>query len=200
MLVIGLTGSIGTGKSTVAMLLEREKIPVHDADECVHKLLAHDEEAIQDVGKLFPPALQNGRIDRKILRELVLEDPQKIRDLEEILHPKVEKSQQQFINYHRQQNEEEFIVLEIPLLYERGYEKLCDSVVVVTCSQKEQKKRLKQRSNISEDHVEKLLAMQWPNDWKVNQADYVIDTEGPMSHTMVQLEAVFEDILSKTLD
>ncbi len=115
MIVVGLTGSMGTGKTTVAKILKEHGIAVHDADATVHVLLESDLKTFQDIAEHFPNAIRNQKVDRKILREIVLSDSKKMSILEGLLHPQVEASQQNFLKKH-QEMQTELVVLEIPLL------------------------------------------------------------------------------------
>ncbi len=186
MQIIGLTGSMGTGKTTVALMLKDKGIPVHDADATVHALLESDQATIQQIESHFPTSVHNHQVDRKILREIVLANPEKMATLESLLHPKVETSQKDFLKKHQTQ----LVVLEIPLLYEKGYQRLCDHVIVVTCSPEVQQQRLNERPNLTRFEIDAILSLQWPCEKKIALADYVINTTGPTTKTIEQLEAI----------
>ncbi|MEN8235957.1 MAG: dephospho-CoA kinase [Pseudomonadota bacterium] len=193
MQVIGLTGSIGTGKSAVATMLKDKGIPVHDADATVHQLLESDAATIQQLEKYFPEAIESQQVNRKALRKIALGDLKKMKILEGILHPKVKTSQQEFLAKHRER-QIPLVVLEIPLLYEKGYQRLCDYVIVVTCSAKAQQQRLYKRPNLTHSEIDAILSLQWSSEKKVSLADYVINTTGPKSNTLEQLEKIMKGI------
>lgn len=193
MQIIGLTGSMGTGKSTVALMLKDKSFPVHDADAFVHRMLESDQATIQQLKELFPTAVHNQQVNRKTLRELVLADVKKMSLLENLLHPQVESSQQDFSEKHREL-QTPLVVLEIPLLYEKGYQRLCDAVIVVTCSPEVQQMRLNKRTNLTASDIDAILSLQWPSEKKIAFADYVINTDGPRAKTLEQLEYILNDL------
>lgn len=193
MQIIGLTGSIGTGKTTVALMLKDMGISVHDADATVHELLESDQATIEQLKKHFPTVVHDQKVDRKILREIVLAEPEKMSFLENLLHPQVEASQRVFLNKH-QKLQTPLVVLEVPLLFEKGYQRLCDQVIVVTCSHGTQQQRLSKRPNLTRSDIDAILSLQWASEKKAALADYVLDTTGPRAETQTQLETIIQHL------
>ncbi|TDK30380.1 dephospho-CoA kinase [Rhizobium deserti] len=173
MIIIGLTGSIGMGKSTTAAMFEQEGIPVNDADAVVHELYRGD--AVGPVAEAFPGTLKDGAIDRQELSRQLSVDPGKLRLLESIVHPLVRQREADFLNHHREAGAE-IVVLDIPLLFETEGEERVDVVVVVSCDPQIQKQRVLARPGMSEDKLEMILARQVPDREKREKADFIIDT------------------------
>jgi dephospho-CoA kinase len=173
MIVIGLTGSIGMGKSTTAAMFEQEGVPVNDADAAVHDLYRGN--AVGPVAEAFPGTLKNGVIDRQELSRQLSLDPGKLPLLESIVHPLVRQREVDFLN-HQKKAGAEVVVLDIPLLFETGGEERVDAVVVVSCDPQLQRQRVLARPGMSEDKLEMILARQVPDCEKRRKADFVIDT------------------------
>jgi dephospho-CoA kinase len=173
MIVIGLTGSIGMGKSTTAAMFEQEGVPVNDADAAVHDL--YRGKAVGPVAEAFPGTLKNGVIDRQELSRQLSWDPGKLPLLEAIVHPLVRQREVDFLN-HQKKAGAEVVVLDIPLLFETGGEERVDTVVVVSCDPQLQRQRVLARPGMSEDKLEMILARQVPDGEKRRKADFVIDT------------------------
>jgi|ERR1700722_13894503 len=195
MLVIGLTGSIGMGKSTAAVLLRKLGLPVHNSDRAVHNLLRKGGKAVKPVARFFPQALKHGAIDRKILGQSVFGHPRKLRQLEKILHPLVRKSQKNFLVKARKQKLKA-AVLEIPLLFETKAEKRCDAVLCVMAPKTLQKKRVMQRPGMTAARFKAIVKQQMPDGEKRRRADYIIDTGKSVADTKKQLTAVLDKLLS----
>jgi dephospho-CoA kinase len=172
-IILGLTGSIGMGKSTTANMFRAEQIPVHDADQTVHQLYTN--EAVIPLRKLFPTAIVNGIVDRKELGRIVLADRIKMRQLEKVVHPMVREKEMLFLQNARD-NGTFLVVLDIPLLYETGGENRVDAVVVVSVSFDEQRKRVLARGGMTEEKFKSILKNQLPDEEKIKRADFVIDT------------------------
>lgn len=177
MKIIGLTGSIGMGKSVTANLLRRLGIPVHDSDAAVHHLLSPRGSAFKIVAQTFPEAWdkKNHIIDRRKLGEIIFSDSEKKRLLESILHPYVWRSQRQFV-LRSQRMGKKRVVLDIPLLYETGAERRCDSVIVVTAPSFIQRLRVLNRFNMTPEKFSAILTAQIPDVEKRRRADIVIQT------------------------
>ncbi|MBK8173969.1 MAG: dephospho-CoA kinase [Rhodospirillales bacterium] len=173
MIILGLTGSIAMGKSTAAGMFRRLGIPVHDADQAVHRLLAARGAAVPLVERAFPGVVDCGAIDRKRLGARVFGDDRALRLLERILHPLVAREREHFLGQARRQRRS-LVVLDIPLLYETGAETLCDAVVVVSAPQFLQLTRLLQRSNMTRERIAAITARQMPDAQKRRRADFVI--------------------------
>lgn len=173
MIVLGLTGSIGMGKSTTAQMFRSQNIPVHDADHTVHEL--YKNEAVAPLTKLFPSAVTNNTVDRKILGGIVLENSDQMKLLENIVHPLVWQKEQEFLVKSRADGAF-LVVLDIPLLFETGGDKRVDAVLVVTASAQIQKQRVLAREDMSEQKFNSILKRQLPDIEKRKKADFVIDT------------------------
>jgi dephospho-CoA kinase len=173
MIVLGLTGSIGMGKSTTARLFAEEGVPVNDADQVVHRLYAG--EAVEPVGRAFPGAVVNGAVDRLELSRQLAENPAKFRELEAIVHPLVREHERRFVEQNRSRGEP-LIVLDIPLLFETGGADRVDRIAVVSCGPEEQRRRVMARPGMTEEKFALILSRQMPDADKRARADYVIDT------------------------
>jgi len=173
MYVLGLTGSIGMGKSTTANIFRKLHIPVFDADATVHAL--YQGAAALLVGARFPEALTDGRIDRAVLRAEVLRDSTALKDLEAIIHPLVQIERAQFLARSRSQGTR-LAVLDIPLLMETGQEKACDGILVVTAPEAVQKARLLERKGMTAEEFEIILAKQMKDADKRLRAHFILDT------------------------
>ena len=173
MIVLGLTGSIGMGKSTTAKMFVEEGVPVHDSDEAVHRLYAGI--AAPLIEARFPGTVVDGTVDREKLSKAVLGDPQALRDLERIVHPLVRADTDAFLARHRAAGVP-LAVLDIPLLFETGGRDRVDQVVVVTAPADVQRERVLARPGMSEEKFAAILARQVPDAEKREKADHVIDT------------------------
>ena len=173
MIVLGLTGSIGMGKSTTAKMFAEEGVPVHDSDEAVHRLYAGI--AAPLIEARFPGTVVDGTVDREKLSKAVLGDPQALRDLERIVHPLVRADADAFLARHRAAGVP-LAVLDIPLLFETGGRDRVDQVVVVTAPADVQRERVLARPGMSEEKFAAILARQVPDAEKRQKADHVIDT------------------------
>jgi dephospho-CoA kinase len=175
MIVLGLTGSIGMGKTTAAAALRRRGVPVHDADREVHRLLAGDARAIAAVEAAFPGVAAGGVIDRGELGRRVFGDPAALARLEAILHPLVRRSERRFLRRARAAGAG-IAVLDIPLLFETGAERRCDLVVVVSAPEFIQAARVLRRPGMTPARLAAIRARQTPETDKRRRADYVIPT------------------------
>lgn len=174
MIKIGLTGSIGMGKSETAKIFSSLGIPVYDADASVHKLYENGNTGALAIKKLFPKAISgDGSVDRKILSGIVVGNKTNIKKLEEMIHPLLKKDR---LDFFEKNINEKIVVLDIPLLFETKGESQVDYVVVVSTSDNIQKKRVLERPNMTKDKFEKILLSQMPNDTKCQKADFIIDT------------------------
>ena len=173
MIILGLTGSIGMGKSTTAKMFVEEGVPVHDSDETVHRL--YRGKAAPLIEAEFPGTVVNGTVDRERLAAAVLNDQEKLRRLGEIVHPLVRADQQIFTARHREAGAP-LIVLDIPLLFEVGATDRVDDILVVTAPPDVQKARVMSRPGMTETKFAAILANQVPDREKRRNADFVIDT------------------------
>lgn len=160
MIVIGLTGSIGMGKTTTAKLFAAEGIPVLDSDAVVHDL--YSAEAVPMIEAAFPGTTISGTVDRLELANILRENPANFRKLEAIVHPLVRERQEAFLRKAREENQN-FAVLDIPLLFETGGETRVDKVVVVSCAPEIQRQRVLSRPGMTEEKFEMILARQMPD-------------------------------------
>ena len=175
MVILGLTGSIGMGKSTAAADFRRLRVAVHDADETVHALMAPGGAAFDQICQVFPGVRSKVGIDRKRLGDLVFADMAALKKLEAILHPLVRKQKTEFLKRSalRRQN---LVVLDVPLLFETGGEAKCDAVVVVTAPTFVQRARVMARPGMTTEKFESILAKQVPDLIKRKSADFVVQT------------------------
>ncbi|GGE07009.1 dephospho-CoA kinase [Aureimonas endophytica] len=173
MIVLGLTGSIGMGKSTTAALFEAAGVPVHSADAAVHRL--YDGPLAPAIEAAFPGTVRDGRVDRERLGQRVLGDAPAIAALEAIVHPAVRREEEAFLAKARAEGAP-LAVLDIPLLFETGGEGRCDKVLVVTAPAPVQRARVLARPGMSEAKFAAILARQVPDAEKRRRADFVLDT------------------------
>lgn len=187
--VLGLTGSIGMGKSTAARMLRGMGLAVHDADAAVHRLLAKGGRAVPEIATAFPDAVRDGAVDRRALGARVFNDPNALDRLEAILHPKVRAEARRFIEARRYRGDP-LVVLDIPLLYETGGEKLCDAVAVVSAPRFVQEARVLTRPGMTRDKLAAIRAQQLPDREKRRRADFVVPTGLGRLHTLRSLRRV----------
>src|SRR5437868_5011348 len=192
MLVIGLTGSIGMGKSAVAARLRALGIAVCDADAEVHKL--YEGEAAPAIEAAFPGTTAAGKVDRNKLSARVVHDPAAIRQLEQIVHPMLGTSRQKFFD-NAEKSGAPVAVVDVPLLFETGGEKRVDAVVVVTTSPENQRERILARGTMTGEALDAILARQLPDAEKRKRADFVVDT----SHGLDPVRAQIKDILAEVV-
>jgi dephospho-CoA kinase len=190
MIILGLTGSIGMGKSTTAKLFEEAGVPVYDADAAVHKI--YEGEAAAAIEAAFPGTTAEGRVDRNKLSAKVVHDPAAMKRLEQIVHPMLGASRQKFL-HDAEQSGAPVAVVDIPLLFETGGEKRVDAVVVVTTTPEIQRQRILERDNMTGEKLEAILARQLPDAEKRKRADFVVDT----SHGHDPVRARIRDILDQ---
>jgi len=190
MIVLGLTGSIGMGKSTTASLFAEAGVPVYDADATVHTV--YEGEAAPAIEAAFPGTTADGKVDRAKLSARVVHDPAALRQLEQIVHPMLRAYHQKFIE-DAERSGAPVAVVDVPLLFETGGEKRVDAVVVVTTSPENQRERILARGNMSSEALDAILARQMPDDEKRRRADFVVDT----SHGLDPVRARIRDILAK---
>src|SRR5690348_4901103 len=189
MLILGLTGSIGMGKTTTAKLFEEAGVPVYDADAAVHQL--YEGEAAPLIEAAFPGTTAGGKVDRAKLSERVVHDQAAMRQLEQIVHPMLGASRKKFFD-HAEAAGAPVVVVDVPLLFETGGEKRVDAVVVVTTSPELQRERVLARGTMDEEKFNSILARQMPDAEKRKRADFVVDT----SHGLDPVRARIRDILS----
>ena len=174
--LLGLTGSIGMGKSTTAAMFLKRGIPVWDADSTVHKLYAKNGAAVKFFNQEIPSAVSNGEVSRVVLKKLIKEDINNLKKIEQIVHPLVAKDRLTFIENSKKYNAP-LIVLDIPLLFETGFYKLVDYIAVVTVDYTTQKQRVLDRESMTEEMFTQILDKQVSNEEKKRKADFIIPTE-----------------------
>jgi len=190
MIILGLTGSIGMGKSTTAKLFAEAGVPVYDADAAVHKL--YEGEAAPAIEAAFPGTTVHGRVERALLSARVVHDPAAMKQLEQIVHPMLGASRQKFFG-DAERSGAPVVVVDVPLLYETGGEKRVDAVVVVTTSPQNQRERILARGTMTNEVLDSILARQLPDAEKRRRADFVVDT----SHGLEPVRARIRDILDQ---
>ncbi|QEE12998.1 dephospho-CoA kinase [Bartonella krasnovii] len=193
MKVIGLTGSIAMGKSTVADFFKQAGVPVFSADEAVHQLYK-SEPVVSLITHMFPNVIEDGKINRLKLSKVLIGDKEKLQTLEKIIHPLVQKKEEEFIETARRQ-EKELVVLEIPLLFETNGEKRVDSVVVVSATRAIQKARVMIRQDMNEEKFSFIDARQMSDEEKRKRADFIIDTGKDLENTRKQVLYVIKNLL-----
>ena len=193
MKVIGLTGGIGMGKSTAAAAFRRARIPVFDADACVHQLQARGGRAVRIIEATFPGTTTNGAVDRALLRQAVLGKPDALKQLESILHPMVREEEKRFLGRARRSGVHA-AVLDIPLLLETPKRPYVDSVLVVSAPRAIQIHRVRLRRRMSQADIEAVLARQMPDAEKRRQADIIIRTGLSRYHTLKALSRVIQGL------
>ena len=197
MLLIGLTGSIGMGKSETAKMFARHGVPVCDSDAIVHGLYDEGGAAVQPVGEAFPQALvqgqidRQGRIDREVLSRCVVGKPEAIARLEGIVHPLVAQAQRSVLQGFAASGTK-MVVLDIPLLFETKGEKRVDVVIVVSAPSAVQRKRVLQRPGMSAGKFEVILNKQMPDADKRARADFVVDTSQGFAQAEAQVVAIID--------
>ena len=188
MIILGLPGSIGMGKSTTAQLFREAGVPVYDADATVHSL--YEGEAAPAIEAAFPGTTVGGRVDRALLSAQVVHDPEGMRRLEGIVHPMLGASRQKFLE-EAERSGAKVAVVDVPLLYETGGERRVDAVVVVTTTPDIQRRRILARDNMTNEKLDAILARQLPDAEKRQRADFVVDT----SHGLDPVRVRIRDIL-----
>ncbi len=196
MKLIGLTGSIATGKSTVAKMFKDMGFYVIDADEIAHSVYKKGERAYFEIIKTFGESIlgENGEINRKKLGKLVLNDKEKLSLLEKIVHPAVEQKRLGILEMIKKENPHAFVIYDVPLLFEKNLKSMFDCVILVYVPQEVQIKRLMERDHISKNEALKKLSLQLPIDEKRKLADIVIDNSKTLAETRKQVESIAEKI------
>lgn len=194
--LVGLTGSIGMGKTETAKMFARLGVPVYDADAVVHKLYQPGGGAVAKIAEVFPDSVTDGRVDRVRLGMHVTGNPESFRTLEAIVHPLVAREQQQFLKEATDAGAD-MVVLDIPLLFETGGHARMDAVVVVSAPEEVQRSRVLARPGMTEDRLKGILTKQMPDAEKRAQAHFVIETDKGLSHAFEQVKAVVQALHEK---
>lgn len=196
MIVVGLTGSLAMGKTTVARMFADLGVPVFESDSVVHNLLKNSVRVKKAIKSAFPNVFEEGNISRLKLGNIVFENPKKLRHLENILHPPFMTKLHSFIQIQKKRGAS-VIILDVPLLFETGIDNICDIVVVVTADPGIQRKRAIVRSDMTKDRFKTILARQISDQQKQDRADYIISTNGPKNETRRSVERIYKKIISK---
>ena len=198
MKIIGLTGSIGMGKTTVAEMFANAGIPTQNADGVVHDLLTVGGDAVEPISTIFPTALgtdNNGEryIDRKIMGDMVFHDGEKLKQLESILYPLVHQKRDIFISENRAKNTPA-VLLDIPLLFENNIDKQCDVVCVVMAEHSVRDARVLKRPHMTQEKLTNIVAKQMDDAIKIAKADYIIRTDCDLSETKQQVVDIIANL------
>jgi dephospho-CoA kinase len=193
--LLGLTGSIGMGKSTTARMFVEEGCALWDADEAVHRLYAKGGAAVEPIAAAFPSAIEDGMVSRDKLTKIIDQDPGALRQIEAIVHPLVAQDRRDFIA----KTDAPVIVLDIPLLFENGYQTNVDAVACVTVSPPVQRQRVLDRETMTEVQFEAILGKQMPSEEKCARSDYVIEAT-TLEAARQRVHDVVADIKSRLAD
>jgi len=191
--VIGLTGGMGMGKSTVAKAFRRAHIPVFDADAAVHALQARGGRAVPAIDEAFPGTVRDGAVDRTALRARAVPDPAAMRTLERILHPMVRDAERAFLARARRAGRA-VAVLDIPLLLETGGERRVDLVLVVSAPRSVQRARVRKRRRMTNAQIDTIIARQMPDAEKRRRADVIISTGLSRHHALRRLRRLIQEM------
>lgn len=187
--ILGLTGSIGMGKSTTATLFAEAGCPVWDADAAVHRLYAQGGDAVAPLAALFPEALSDGAVDRAALKKIIAQDQTALKQIETIVHPLVGQDRAQFLAG----TQADIVVLDIPLLFETGGDARVDATVCVYVDAETQRRRVLERGTMDEAQFTLILSKQMPSDEKRARADYTVQTD-TLEHARAQVIEILADI------
>jgi dephospho-CoA kinase len=193
MLILGLTGSIGMGKSTTAKLFAEAGVPVYDADAAVHQI--YQGEAAPAIEAAFPGTTVDGKVDRARLSAQVVHDPAAMKQLEQIVHPMLGASRQKFFE-DAQAAGAPVVVVDVPLLFETGGEKRVDAVVVVTTTPEIQRERVLARGTMDDAKLDAILARQLPDAEKRNRADFVVDTSNGLDPVRERIRDILAEVVT----
>jgi dephospho-CoA kinase len=191
MFIIGLTGSLGMGKSTTARFFAEQGVPVHDADAVVHRL--YEGEAAAAIEAAFPGTMSGGKVDRERLAALVLHDSSALKQLEAIVHPFVHAAERRLLA-EAEARGEKVAVLDIPLLFETGSEQRVDAVVVASAPPELQQFRVLARPGMTEEKLQAVLRRQMPDAEKRRRADFVVDTSRGFDVARAQVRAILDAV------
>lgn len=196
MKIIGLTGSIGMGKSATAKLFIEEGVPVFDSDACVHELYAPGGAAVAPIAEAFPGSVVDGAVDRARLSAALREDPSGFERLEKIVHPLVSQAREQF-SQDAARSGSDLVVYDVPLLFETGGDQLVDAIVVVHAPDKIRRARVLERPGMDVDKLDAIIARQMPDTEKLARADYAIETSRGLEDAREQVRSVIRAIREK---
>lgn len=192
--VLGLTGSIGMGKSTTADFFSSNGVPVWDADAAVHRLYEKGGKGVSALGDILPEVISDGKVDRNALRAAIIENPDLLKTVEDVIHPLVSEDRNDFIH---QNKTAPLIVCDIPLLFETNADEWLDGVLVVTAPPEVQRARVMARPNMNEKTFQTILAKQMPDAEKRKRADFLIDTNKGLDHAEQAVNEIIHTIEAK---
>ncbi len=195
MFILGLTGSIGMGKTTTAAIFRKEGVPVHDSDATVHAL--YEGKAVPIIERAFPGVIHDGVVDRALLGAQVREDPEAMRRLERLVHPMVREERAAFIRAAARAGHK-IVVLDIPLLFETGAEKDVDATVVVSAPEAVQKQRVCQRAGMTPEWLAVIMSRQMPDAEKRHRAQFIIDTSKGVADAERQVRDILRALAGAT--
>lgn len=195
MIILGLTGSIGMGKTTTAGFFEEAGVPVYNADRAVHELY-ESKPVIENLSRIFPDCLTDGRIDRSKLSKTIVKDPSKLAILEKFIHPLVRKKEKDFVKMHRDRGDP-LVVLDIPLLFEKGPEGRVDKIAVVSAPLEVQRQRVLARSGWDDEKLDRILSRQISDEEKRRRADFIIDTGKSLDDARQQVKHLISRLTGK---
>jgi dephospho-CoA kinase len=196
--IVGLTGSIGMGKTETAKMFARLGVPVYDADAAVHRLYEPGGAAVPKIAEAFPDCVSDGKVDRARLGAHVTANPQAFKTLEAVVHPLVGQNQRDFLDKAANEGAE-MVVLDIPLLFETGGDSRMDAVVVVSAPHHVQRARVLARAGMSEEKLDGILAKQTPDSEKRAKAHFVVETDQGLDHAFEQVKKVVAALHDKRL-
>lgn len=189
MQIIGLTGSIASGKSTAVNYLKNVlMIPVFDADEEVRKLYQYDETVKDAIYELCPDAIKSGEISLVVLKEVAFDQPELLKKLEALIHPLLKERLDEFLD-----EQDELCVLDIPLLFETGWNLFCSQIITLTCDEDLQIERLKKRG-LTDQQIENILSRQMPMEEKANRSDYTLSSNESEEEMLKELQKIIEEL------
>lgn len=194
--LLGLTGSIGMGKSQTAKMFAQLGLPVYDADAAVHAVYGPGGEAVAPIAEAFPGCVKDGQVDRSALALFVVGNAAALAQLEAIVHPIVGEKQKAFIEQAARQGAD-IVVLDIPLLYETKTQDRLDAVVVVSAPEALQRERVLSREGMTTEKLDRILARQMPDAQKRAQADFVVDTGQGLAHAEAQVRKIVAEIRAR---
>jgi dephospho-CoA kinase len=191
MRILGLTGSIGMGKSTTAKMFAEAGVPVYDADATVHRL--YEGEAAAAIEAAFPGTTANGKVDRALLSPRVVHDAEAMKRLESIVHPMLRAHHQKFLD-DAEKSGAPVAVVDVPLLYETGGESRVDAVVVVTTAPDVQRERILARDGMTPEKLDAILAKQLPDAEKRRRADFIVDTSHGLDPVRIRVREILDQV------
>ena len=195
MIIIGLTGSIGMGKSTTAQMFREEGCPVFDADAAVHDLYAKGGKAVPIIRSVFPDAIKDGAVDRGVLGKHMRADPLQLKVLESFIHPLVSEARTEFFDENR---DADIVIMDVPLLFETGLDKAVHHIVVVTAPYEVQRERVLARNGMTAELFDSLLARQTPDAEKRKRAHALVFSDMGLDNAREQVQTILRELRSKT--